>query len=710
MCVMALRADDNGFIIGERRLKEISSGINQTKDNTQEILDVLTDSLLDIKKGYESGSRAIVDTFKQTERRRARDADAPVIKAQADRQEKTSRAIDTNVRKVVEASQDIARSTKRAIDAENGVNARTSTPGRTTARDADAVDTSSVKYRAEKSRERDANGRFIGSGSSSESRSVFGKLKDLVSDVSGGGNVGDARGLDPTIDALGELKDLVSPVGGVFKRMSVKAAGVFAGRIRKRGMDEALPVEQVKANKEQQRHDVRRNKLLERLIDAVRRNKPKGGLFDSLTKGGGGLLRLLMGGGKAVLKRIPLLGALFGGGMLAKDWGKLDNAGKGKGVGSVVGGVGGAIVGSLLGPAGTLAGGAFGAYLGGIFGKKVGEWTDSLKGVDFAKLFTDTLNEIFSFAKNAAGAVANTAMIPYRATQGLAGQAWDAVSGAYSSAKNYVSDKLGFGDTATGKYAPLLDMIAEGEARGGAFGTSGYDAIYSGAKVKPGKDVSKMTVGEVKAYQQQLIKAGSKSTAVGRYQFIHNNGAFGKMAAEAGIKDTDIFDAATQDKLAVHYLGGEKQLNKMIENKDYAKLTNKTAQQWASMKNTRGVGNYDGDGLNKARHGGLSAVSAAAEKIRLGETTKPAQEAKKPAQEASIPAAKKPAKTATVFKADAPRPAPIKVPAVTPELAKIGSKKTGGSKGPTGDSFMSQGVTDRNLAHILAGGLGYREQ
>lgn len=108
--------------------------------------------------------------------------------------------------------------------------------------------------------------------------------------------------------------------------MSVKA-GVFAGRIRKRGMDEALPVEQVKANKEQQRHDVRRNKLLERLIDAVRRNKPKGGLFDSLTKGGGGLLRLLVGGGKAQ-QRIPLLGALFGGGVLAKDWGKLDNAGK----------------------------------------------------------------------------------------------------------------------------------------------------------------------------------------------------------------------------------------------------------------------------------------------------------------------------------------------------------------------------------------------
>ncbi len=75
----------------------------------------------------------------------------------------------------------------------------------------------------------------------------------------------------------------------------------------------------------------------------------------------------------------------------------------------------------------------------------------------------------------------------------------------------------------------------------------------------------------------------------------------------------------------------------------------------------------------------------------------------------SIPAAKKPAKTATVFKADAPRPAPIKVPAVTPELAKIASKKPSGSQGPISDSFMGQGVSDRNLSHIMAGGLGYRE-
>ncbi|GIT84872.1 hypothetical protein DSM16313_26540 [Acinetobacter seohaensis] len=719
---MALRADSDGFIIGERRLKEISSGINQTKDNTQEILDVLTKSLLDIKKGYERGNSIIADSFKKIERRRARDADAPAIKAQADRQEKTSRAIDTNVRKVVEASQDIVRSTKRAIDAENGVNARTSTPGRTTARDADAVDTSSVKYRAEKSRERDANGRFIGSGSSSESRFVFGKLKDLVSDVSGGGNVGDARGLDPTIDALGELKDLVSPVGGVFKRMSVKAAGVFAGRIRKRGMDEALPVEQVKANKEQQRHDVRRNKLLERLIDAVRRNKPKGGLLDSLTKGRGGLLRLLMGGGKALLKRIPLLGALFGGGMLAKDWGKLDNAGKGKGIGNIVGGIGGAIVGSLLGPAGTVAGGALGAYLGGVFGKKVGEWTDSLKGVDFAKIFKDTLSDIFSFAKNAAGSAVNTAMIPFRATQGVASQAWDAVSGAYGSAKDYVSEKLGFNQDASGgiskkKSDRQLAMYnalrkagfseSQALAIGGEIGRENdYSDVMFGTHTDPAKDKN----------GNSIKNGGVLSWNRGRYA------KFQKHMMDRGLMDKNGKMPKTQAALdaQAEFIKKEMESDYSGTMKNFLNNPNLSPEQYEAEM-AKYVGWARGQTTIRGKNGTRVAFNSGYHEQKVKNNVKEIQglartqdaelkaAAKKPAQEKSIPAAKKPAKTATVFKADAPRPAAIKVPAVTPELAKIASKKPSGSQGPLSDSFMGQGVSDRNLAHIMAGGLGYRE-
>ena len=72
----------------------------------------------------------------------------------------------------------------------------------------------------------------------------------------------------------------------------------------------------------------------------------------------------------------------------------------------------------------------------------------------------------------------------------------------------------------TSEYAPLLDEIARVESKKGAFGTSGYDAIYSGATVRPPKPISQMTVGEFKNYQNELVRNGSKSSAGGRYQFI----------------------------------------------------------------------------------------------------------------------------------------------------------------------------------------------
>jgi hypothetical protein len=39
---MAINSDSSGFLIGERRLKEMSEGITQTEDNTKQILKILT--------------------------------------------------------------------------------------------------------------------------------------------------------------------------------------------------------------------------------------------------------------------------------------------------------------------------------------------------------------------------------------------------------------------------------------------------------------------------------------------------------------------------------------------------------------------------------------------------------------------------------------------------------------------------------------------
>ncbi|UXN80202.1 MAG: Tmp [Caudoviricetes sp.] len=700
---MAIQYDSRGFLIGERRLEEIKKGINQTEDNTKQILDVLTEHLKELHQANTDTGSSIRDMVKRQSRTiQSVDPSATPL---------TTRALRT-VAEAVDVAQDAIQSAKRikkkAVDAETGIQGQSSVPG--------------TGSRAAAQRERDASGRFTGGdGTESEKKGILGQIKRILSlsGISSGG--ADIGGIDPTVDAVRELNDAVAPVKNVFKGMSARAIGLFRGRLKRKQSEEILPEEQIKANKDTAKADKKQNKLLQSILSAIRAKDGggllgKGGLLGGLLGGGDGVV--LPGGkgkdggkkpgnptnpgnagklGKGLLKKIPFLGALIGGGLLAKEWSSLSSGGKGEGIGQIVGTTVGGLLGSFFGPVGTLAGGGLGAYLGGIFGEKVGTWTDSLKKIDFGGLFKDLMSSSLEVGKKA--------FIPFANAGGAAVSAWQ-------GAKNWASEKMGLGDgaKATGRYAPLLDAIAAGEARSGAFGTSGYDAIYSGATVKPGKDISKMTVGEVKAYQQQLLKSGAKSTAVGRYQFIHNKGAFGEMLNKAGIKDTDVFDAKTQDRLAIEYAGGQKQVDKWIETGNHKALTNKTAQQWASMKNANGRGNYDGDGLNKARHGGLNEIAAISEQIR--NNPNPDKVAAVPATQAapkSVPAAKGASQKKAAIPPTIARPAPIKVPAITPEITKIGSKYPTRASAAPSDSGISQTIGDRSLAHVISGGIGYTQ-
>jgi len=229
-----------------------------------------------------------------------------------------------------------------------------------------------------------------------------------------------------------------------------------------------------------------------------------------------------------------------------------------------------------------------------------------------------------------------------------------------------------------------------------------------------------MTFGEVKAYQKQLIKAGSKSTGAGRYQNIWNKGAFAKMAEQAGFKDSDIFNAENQDKLAIHYAGGKKQLDKWIETKNGVALANKTSQQWAGVKNAHGVGNYDGDGLNKARHGGVEAMRKASEEIL--NNRKQSTSSKTPVSNqatsivnsaknntASLLAAKT-SETPTITRTSSlgasfnpPKintqvePAKEYLTSPSPQQVVVVNQNSGN---------INQNVSDRLLAHAITGGLG----
>lgn len=473
-------------------------------------------------------------------------------------------------------------------------------------------------------RQRDANGRFVGSGQ--ESGSALGKITQTLSTAIANGLNSAPQGVDPTVDAINEVATVLSPV----KRVAGFMLRPLSGLMKSRKRSEPLP-------KEESEHNKKQIKMLQKIADNL---ASKGGLLGGIGKllgAGGGLLGGLLGkGGKGLTKLLklgkglPVVGALLTA-LSFSDWKSQNTKEKGGTVGSFAGGTIGAIAGSLLGPVGTLIGGMAGAWVGDKLGSTVApyfkEWTDSLKAADLPGILKAGWDSFIDLATKAFN------LTPAGKSASLIKDGYDWIkqklSGNSSGTSLLFRKQYGgkgldqpaqFGGVSlnsfsASEYAPILDEIARGESTKGAFGTSGYDAVYSGAPIRPPKPISQMTFGEVKAYQKQLIKAGSESTGAGRYQNIWNKGAFAKMAAQAGFKDSDIYNAENQDKLAIHYAGGKKQLDKWIETKNSVALANKTSQQWAGVKNARGVGNYDGDGLNKARHGGVEAMRKASEEI-----------------------------------------------------------------------------------------------
>ena len=284
---MAIKSDSSGFLIGERRLKEISEGINQTEDNTKQILTVLSDSFHEMQKAYSTSSTQVRDLISRQNRSgQSQDASEPIKTARTLRKtvDAAEQAVDITQQALLAAK----RLNKKAVDAETS--------------DSDLVSktpsVSSTKERAEKARERGANGRFIGKdGESSDKKSLFSRAKSFfgIGGGNGGGIGGDVGGIDPTLDALKELNEAVTPVKNVFKGMSARAVGIIRGRMKKRRADIVLPEEQVKANKETAKTDKKHTKLFESILSVLRSQNGGGilgGLGGLLGKGGrgGGLL------------------------------------------------------------------------------------------------------------------------------------------------------------------------------------------------------------------------------------------------------------------------------------------------------------------------------------------------------------------------------------------------------------------------------------
>lgn len=133
-------------------------------------------------------------------------------------------------------------------------------------------------------------------------------------------------------------------------------------------------------------------------------------------------------------------------------------------------------------------------------------------------------------------------------------------------------------------------LIQEAESR-----RDGYDAVQHGARIKPTKPPTQMTLAEIFAW---IKGTPGQPHAIGRYQFIP--ATLRRVVQKAGIKQTQRFSPAVQDRLA-DVLLAEAGLHQFRSGALGRKgFMNNLAKIWAGLPNSSGKSHYDGFAGNKA--------------------------------------------------------------------------------------------------------------
>ncbi|MFJ3487112.1 glycoside hydrolase family 19 protein [Pseudomonas sp. NPDC090202] len=252
-----------------------------------------------------------------------------------------------------------------------------------------------------------------------------------------------------------------------------------------------------------------------------------GGVKGALRSAGGGLAKL----GKGLLRKLPIIGALFGGAMLASDAMADDDPNLSKeenkknrwgNVGGGIGGLLGGALGMLGGPAGALAGGLLGDQLG----QAVGKWLSTVNFDDVTGAITDT----FSGLADKAGKAADTAF-------GFMKEGWDKLvtvgSGAIQGMADWardtwksVTDKVaGWKDTAADKIQTAKDYVG---GKVDSAKDAGSNLLYKATGGKLGGGGSDARRAElVKAMDEGGI-TDEKSKAALMANMDHESGGFTK--------------------------------------------------------------------------------------------------------------------------------------------------------------------------------------
>jgi len=160
-------------------------------------------------------------------------------------------------------------------------------------------------------------------------------------------------------------------------------------------------------------------------------------------------------------------------------------------------------------------------------------------------------------------------------------------------------------------YSPLLNLIARAESN------DNYNAYYGNANNRA-VDFTSMTIEEVLQWQDQYVRQGSRSSAVGRYQII--NKTLAGLVAQLDIDTKQKFDKPMQDQLAVALLerrGAREYMNDKISTEEFAA---NLAKEWAALPRIIGANAsesyYASDGINRSRVS-VNEVLAVIEEINV---------------------------------------------------------------------------------------------
>nr|WP_314367299.1 phage tail tip lysozyme [uncultured Acinetobacter sp.] len=715
---MAIRADDDGFILGERRLRELSNDIKETKDTTKDILQVL---LRGVKTAIEA------------EGEKTREA---IIRSSIDAANESPTSQHNPA-----SDADVSQSPTRDSNSQSRQNRPLDSTHRPS-KNADERNSNSAASRAANAREqlRGSDGRFIGAGENSNS--MLGKLKGILEDLKPD-NV-DTSGIDPSLDALIELKQTLAPVTSIFSKMSGRARSLFTGRVKKRRNDEVLPEEQVRSNRREEQSDRERNRLLKRMLDALLRRNDGGGTDIDIGldgedggnerdrrqrrnrrrgRGRGGRFRGL---GKFA-KGVPFVGGALAAALAFGDWDEQSFQEKGGTLGSLAGGAIGGGIGLLGGPIGAAVGTVIGSWagekLGGIVAPAIepyfDKWTESLIKADLPTMLKSSWDGLTELVGKAVGLTPGGLIVSAASTIGSWGKGlWDKVTG--ERAGKFVLQQQ-YGGLAPNNTVP-----------------------YNGNGDSVGKGTKAKQLAVFNAFKKAGFNdnwAAAYTASVGRENDYNESGLFGSHPDKAGGLNTGMisWQGSRRTKLIEfmrkrglidgrgNIIPGQASLDAQAEFKKW---------EIDNDPSFSGIKNYIDKNPNASKAEATNAIGKGdikwaiyQDKLRNGESfpwrkhlqkeynyrdsiDKTLQENgtdTKSTTPTQVPYVnKKPTETSAVKVVGAEKRPSIKVPQITPDISKIGSsQKPVVVSQQQSDSFIAQDVSNRGLAHTFSGGLGY---